>query len=71
LAGRLSAGPLEVGPLPEVFEVEVLPSDSLDGRLEVEILSDAYRPAEDGVADPRELGVVLSDLDFEPRKPRS
>ena len=65
-AGRLAAGPLEVGPLPEVFEVEVLPSDALDGRLEVEILSDAYHPADDGLADLRELGVVLSSVEFEP-----
>jgi hypothetical protein len=71
IAGRLAAGPLEVGPQPEIFEIEVLPGEVVDGRLEVEILSDAYHPAEDGVADPRELGVVLSDLEFEPRRPTS
>jgi hypothetical protein len=58
-------------PFPVDYVVEVLPEDGVDGRLEVEIHSDAYRPADDGAADPRELGVVLSDIAFEPREPGS
>ena len=70
-AGRHAAGPLEVGPFPADYAVEVLPADVIDGRLEVEIRSDTYRPAEDGAADSRELGVVLSELGFEPLHPGS
>jgi hypothetical protein len=71
VAGRHAAGPLEIGPFPADYELEVLPGDAVDGRLEVEICSDIYRPAEDGAADSRELGVVFSDLAFEPRQPGS
>jgi hypothetical protein len=49
------------------YVVEVLPVDVVDGRLEVEIRSDIYRPADDGAVDPRELGVVLSDIALKPR----
>jgi hypothetical protein len=67
VAGRHAVGPLEIGHLPADYEIEVLPGDAVDGWLVVEISSDPYRPAEDGAADSRELGVVLSDLAFEPR----
>jgi hypothetical protein len=67
IAGRHAAGPLEIGPFPADYEFEVLPDDVVDGRLEVEIRCDIYRPADDGAADSRELGVVFSDLAFEPR----
>jgi len=67
VAGRHAAGPLEIGHFPADYEIEVLPDDAVDGRLEVEILSDAYRPAEDGAVDSRDLGVVLSDIAFQPR----
>jgi hypothetical protein len=67
IAGRRAAGPLEIGPLPVDYVVEVLPVDVVDGRLEVEIRSDIYRPADDGAVDPRELGVVLSDIALKPR----
>jgi hypothetical protein len=67
IAGRRAAGPFDIGPNPVNYEVEVLSGDAVDGRLEVEILSDAYRPAEDGAADSRELGVVLSEVSFEAR----
>ena len=71
IAGRRAAGPLEIGRFPAVYAVEVLFDDVVDGRLEVEILSEIYRPAEDGAVDSRELGVVFSDLAFEPRQPGS
>ena len=67
VAGRHAAGPLEIGPSPADYGVEVLPDDVVNGRLEVEIRSDSYRPADDGAADVRELGVILSRLIFEPR----
>ena len=67
VAGRHAKGPLEIGPFPADYAIEVLPGDIVDGRLEIEIRSDAYRPAEGGAADVRELGVVLSDVAFEPR----
>jgi hypothetical protein len=51
--------------------IEVLPDDVVDGRLEVEIHSDLYLPSDDGAVDPRELGVVLSEVSFKPRKPGS
>jgi len=66
IAGRCAAGPLEIGPIPAVYEVEVLPGEAVDGRLEVEIRSDKYLPANDGGADSRELGVVLSRVGFQP-----
>jgi uncharacterized integral membrane protein len=67
VAGRHATEPLEIGPFPADYAIEVLPGDIVDGRLEIEIRSDTYRPAEDGAADLRELGVVLSDVAFEPR----
>ena len=71
IAGRLAAGPFEIGPFPADYRLDVLPGDAVGGRLEVEILSDVYRPADDGAADSRELGVVISDLAFELRQPGS
>ena len=68
VAGRRAAGPFEIGPLPADYRLDVLPGDAVDGRLEIEILSDVYRPADDGEADSRELGVVISDLAFELRQ---
>ena len=67
IGGRHAAGPIEIGLFPADYELDVLPADVISGRLEVEIRSDIYRPAEDGLADSRELGVVISDIAFEPR----
>jgi hypothetical protein len=67
VAGRHAAGPLEIGPFPADYEIEVLPGDVVDGRLVIEILSDPYSPAEDDAVDSRDLGVVLSDIAFQPR----
>jgi hypothetical protein len=67
IAGRDASGPLDIGPDPTDHEVEVLPGDAVDGRLEVEVLSEAYKPWEHGEEDRRSLGVVISELTFEPR----
>jgi hypothetical protein len=66
VAGHRVAGPFEIGPVPAVYEVEVLRGEAVDGRIEVEILSDLYRPEDDGAADSRELGVVLSIIEILP-----
>jgi hypothetical protein len=39
------------------------------GFVELELVSEPYRPAADGHDDPRELGVVLLGLEFEPIRP--
>jgi hypothetical protein len=67
IEGRRAAGPLEIGRLPADYEIEVMPGDAVDGRLVVEIVSDPYRPADEGAVDSRELGVVLSEIAFQPR----
>jgi len=66
VAGRRVAGPLDISLQPEFFDLDVLESDIEGGRVEIEIVSDAYQPAADGSADSRILGVVLSDVEFEP-----
>jgi hypothetical protein len=66
VAGRLAAGPLDLGRQPAFFEVEVLAGEAEGGWVEVEIASDPYTPVSDGGADRRTLGVVLSEVDFEP-----
>jgi hypothetical protein len=66
VAGRRAAGPLDLGPRPGEIEVDVLPGEAPDGRLEIEISSEPYRPADDGGEDQRSLGVVLSEIAFEP-----
>jgi hypothetical protein len=66
VAGQRVAGPLEIGQQPELFEIEILTGDVFGESIEVELESIPYRPADDGSADPRDLGVVLSFLEFEP-----
>jgi len=66
VAGRRATGPLDIGQKPAFFDVEVLGSEAEGGRVEVEIVSDPYTPANNGGADRRELGVVLSEIAFEP-----
>ena len=66
VAGRPAAGPLDIGPQPAFFEIEVLEGDAEGGWVEVEIVSDPYTPASDGGADRRTLGVVMSEIAFEP-----
>jgi hypothetical protein len=66
LEARHASGPLDIGPHPTDFEVGVLPGEAIDGRLEVEVLSDPYVPSDHGGEDRRSLGVVISDLAFEP-----
>jgi hypothetical protein len=67
VGGQLVAGPFEIGSRPDVFEVEIAVGSSPDDSSEIEIVSDPYRPADAGLADQRELGVVLSHLEFIPR----
>lgn len=66
LAGRRAAGPLDVGPQPGYVELEVGPDDVAEDRVELVITSAPYRPSEDGSDDLRVLGVVLSEVAFEP-----
>ena len=66
VAGRRAAGPLDIGLAPAFFDVEVLAGETAGGRVEVEIVSNLYTPASDGGADHRTLGVVLSEVAFEP-----
>ena len=46
----------------------MLTGEAIDGRLEVQILSDSYVPSDHGGEDLRSLGVVISGLAFEPWK---
>jgi len=71
IGGRDAVGPLDVGLEPADYEVDVPPGQAVGGRLEVEILSDGFVPADHGGEDRRSLGVVISDLAFEPRKTAS
>jgi hypothetical protein len=66
LGDRLAAGPLELGPRPELVTVEVGAGEAPGGRLELVIASQPYRPAAHGLADQRELGVVLAGVAFRP-----
>jgi hypothetical protein len=67
IAGQPVAGPLDIGPRAQEFDVQIPETGSWGDRLEIVIASDPYRPADDGSADRRELGVVLSHLEFMPR----
>ncbi len=67
VGGRKVAGPLELGPQPEEVEFRLWPDDCEGGRVQIEIVSDRYVPADSGGEDERELGVVLSGVFFEPR----
>lgn len=66
LAGRRAGGPLDLGPRPTWVAIEVAPGEAPEGRLELLITSLPYRPSEHGSGDRRELGVVLSEVAFEP-----
>ncbi len=67
VAGRVAAGPLDIGTREETVEIEVLPGETVNDRVEVEILSDPFVPAAVGGNDSRALGVVLSEIAFEPQ----
>jgi hypothetical protein len=62
----LAAGPLELDPRPQTVAVEVRAGEAPEGRLELIIASAPYRPATQGLDDPRELGVVLAGVAFRP-----
>ena len=66
VAGRHAAGPLDLGPRPADIVVNVLSGEAPDGWAEIEISSVPYRPADSGGEDRRSLGVVLSEVAFEP-----
>jgi hypothetical protein len=66
LAGRRAAGPLDIGRLPQEVTVEIRSGEAPGGRAEIEIVSVPYRPSEHGLADRRELGVVISGVSFAP-----
>jgi hypothetical protein len=66
VAGREVAGPVDLGPGPSELWIVVGEGDVVDGRVVVELLSDGYRPSEQGSRDDRELGVVLTRVRFEP-----
>jgi hypothetical protein len=68
VAGRHAAGPLEIAPKPAKYVVDVQPGDAVDGRLEIEIISESFVPANHGSGDTRKLGVVLSEVEFVPRR---
>jgi hypothetical protein len=67
VGGQRVAGPFEIGTRPGIFEVEIPLGVLPGGQLEIEIVSESYRPADAGSGDQRRLGVVLSHLEFVPR----
>jgi hypothetical protein len=72
---RVLVGGVEVAALPELghrplrIAVPVGEDELSAGFIELEIVSEPYRPAEAGGDDFRTLGVVLLGLDFEPAEP--
>jgi hypothetical protein len=69
LAGRVVAGPLELGRKPIQVVVPIEVDDAIDGVVRLSIESLAYVPALAGRgADRRALGAVLSTLAFEPEE---
>jgi hypothetical protein len=66
VAGRRAVGPLDLGSRPADVEVDVLSEEAPNGWVEIEISSAPYRPADSGGEDRRSLGVVLSEIAFEP-----
>ena len=71
IGNRQASGQLEITHLPAEFEFEVRTEDVVGGRVDVEIVSDPYRPSERGGDDDRSLGVVVSKVVFEPFEPAS
>jgi hypothetical protein len=66
VAGRASAGPVDLGPRPSELLIAVREGDTAGGVAVVELLSEGYRPSDHGGSDDRELGVVLIRVRFEP-----
>ena len=69
VADRLVGGPWDIASSPIEIEIPVAAAAVRSGRMELEIVSDPYVPAASGLADSRELGVVLSTLEFIPSTP--
>ncbi len=69
VGGSRIAGPLDIGPRPQRVVVPISEEAPWE-RVAIEIDSIAYVPAAAGLgADPRELGIVLSEVHFEPSDP--
>jgi hypothetical protein len=67
LAGRVVAGPLDLGATPVEVVVPVADGDAIDGAVRLDVVSVPYVPALAGHgADRRPLGAVLSHVAFEP-----
>jgi hypothetical protein len=67
--GAVVAGPLAVDHRAAAVAIPVDAAAVERGRLELELISEAYRPGAAGGDDPRELGVVLLGVAFEPDRP--
>jgi len=66
---RAVAGPLEMDRRQTMVEIPVGAAEVGAGAVELSIVSDPYRPSAAGGTDPRELGVVLLALEFQPADP--
>jgi hypothetical protein len=69
VGGEVITGPLAMDQREAVAEIRVDEVAVGAGFIEFDLISDAYRPASDGGADTRELGVVLLGVEFEPDYP--
>jgi hypothetical protein len=66
VAGGGSLGPVEPGPDPILVWVDIGGEAVTGEAVSVEIASESYRPSEHGGGDDRELGIVLTSVQFEP-----
>ena len=66
--GQHLAGPLDVVSTPCSFEVALDGAPAAAEHYRIEIRSTPYLPAEHGFDDRRELGVVLTGVDFSPAR---
>jgi hypothetical protein len=51
-----------------LVDLEVRPEEVEAGFVNIEILSASFTPSDHGLTDGRELGMVLSRVEYEPRK---
>ncbi len=67
VGGRVVAGPVVVGNRAETVVVPLREGDSVHGRVTLQLVSDGFIPAGNGLgADERDLGVVLLGAAFDP-----
>ncbi len=64
--GELVAGPLNVGREPGMLSLVLTGRDGPATTARVQLISHPYTPARHGGSDPRELGVVISRVEFAP-----